>query len=118
MSDQETPQVDPDSGQSDGNGEPPILERRDSSGEGKYRRAIFAVPVYVVVSVGHARPAIGELLAMRRGMVLPLFSRMEEPVEILVGDRVITRGELEELGDDAGRLGVRLTEVVDVSDLF
>jgi flagellar motor switch protein FliN/FliY len=91
---------------------------RNTSQDGKYRRAIFSVPVDVVVSVGHARPAIGELLAMRRDMVLPLSSRMDDPVEILVGDRVIARGELEELGDDAGRLGVRLTEVVDVSDLF
>jgi flagellar motor switch protein FliN/FliY len=99
-------------------GEPPLLEQRDTSQDGKYRRAIFSVPVDVVVSVGHARPVIGELLAMRRDMVLPLSSRMDDPVEIMVGDRVIARGELEELGDEAGRLGVRLTEVVDVSDLF
>lgn len=99
-------------------GEPPVLEQRDTSASGKYRRAIFSVPVEVIVAVGHARPAIGELLAMRRDMVLPLSSRIDDPVEILVGDRVIARGELEELGDDSGRLGVRLTEVVDVSDLF
>jgi flagellar motor switch protein FliN/FliY len=75
--------------------------------------------VEVVVAVGHARPAIGELLAMRRDMVLPLTSRMDDPVEIRVGDRVIARGELEEIADDgSGRLGVRLTEVVDVSNLF
>lgn len=99
-------------------GEPPVLEQRDASASGKYRRAIFSVPVDVVIAVGHARPAIGELLAMRRDMVLPLSSRIEDPVEIMVGDRVIARGELEELGDSSGRLGVRLTEVVDVSDLF
>ena len=109
---------DPAKQGADSGGEPPILENRDTSPEGKYRRAIFAVPVDVVVSVGHARPAIGELLAMRRDMVLPLTSRMDDPVEIRVGDRVIARGELEELDDDGGRLGVRLTEVVDVSDLF
>ena len=105
-------------GPADDSGEPPLLEQRDNSQDGKYRRAIFSVPVDVVVSVGHARPVIGELLAMRRDMVLPLSSRMDDPVEILVGDRVIARGELEELGDDVGRLGVRLIEVVDVSDLF
>ena len=55
---------------------------------------------------------------MRRDMVLPLSSKMDDPVEILIGDRVIARGELEEMGDEGGRLGVRLTEVVDVSDLF
>ncbi len=108
------PEAAPQSAPAD---EPPILEQRDTSADGKYRRAIFSVPVDVVVSVGHAQPAIGELLSMRRDMVLPLTSRMDDPVEILVGDRVIARGELEEMGDDSGRIGVRLTEVVDVSDL-
>jgi flagellar motor switch protein FliN/FliY len=118
MSDPDTPQTARTPDADDTAGEAPVLERRDNSQDGRYRRAIFAVPVDVVVSVGQARPAIGELLAMRRDMVLPLSSRMDDPVEILVGDRVIARGELEELGDEAGRLGVRLTEVVDVSDLF
>lgn len=104
-----------DAGSSD---EPPLIEQRDTTEQGRYRRAIFSVPVEVVVAVGHAKPAIGELLALRRDMVLPLTSRMDDPVEIMIGDRVIARGELEELGDDSGRLGVRLTEVVDVSDLF
>ncbi len=99
-------------------GDAPIFEQRDTSPEGQYRRAIFSVPVDVVVSVGQARPVIGELLAMRRDMVLPLSSRVDDPVEIMIGDRVIARGELEELGDDGGRLGVRLTEIVDVTDLF
>lgn len=98
--------------------EPPILDARDSTPEGMHRRAIFSVPVEVVVSVGQARPVIGELLAMRRDMVLPLSSRVDDPVQIMVGDRVIARGELEEMGEESGRLGVRLTEVVDVSDLF
>lgn len=83
-----------------------------------YRRAIFSVPIDVVVAVGQAQPVIGELLAMRRDTVLPLSSRVDDPVQIMVGDRVIARGELEELGEDGSRLGVRLTEVVDVSDLF
>ncbi|MEM7060683.1 MAG: FliM/FliN family flagellar motor C-terminal domain-containing protein [Pseudomonadota bacterium] len=91
---------------------------RDDSEDGRHRRAIFSVPVDVVVSVGQARPVIGELLAMRRDMVLPLSSRVDDPVQIMVGSRVIARGELEEMGEESGRLGVRLTEVVDVSDLF
>lgn len=118
MAEPETPQAPTRPDVATDHDDPPLLEQRDSSQEGKYRRAIFSVPVDIVVSVGHARPAIGELLAMRRDMVLPLSSRIDDPVEILVGDRVIARGELEEMGDDTGRLGVRLTEVVDVSDLF
>lgn len=104
--------------ENDDAGLPPKVDERDDSSDGKHRRAIFSVPVDVVVSVGEARPVIGELLAMRRDMVLPLSSRVDDPVKIMVGERVIARGELEEMGDDSARLGVRLTEVVDVSDLF
>ncbi|MEM9783548.1 MAG: FliM/FliN family flagellar motor switch protein [Pseudomonadota bacterium] len=87
-------------------------------GQTQYRRAIFSVPIDVIVAVGQAQPVIGELLAMRRDTVLPLSARVDDPVQIMVGDRVIARGELEELGEDGTRLGVRLTEVVDVTDLF
>ncbi len=118
MSDPIRPEASAEAQVRSGTGDPPLLEQRDGSAGGRYRRAIFSVPVEVVVAVGHARPAIGELLALRRDMVLPLASRVDDPVEIMVGERVIARGELEELGDDSGRLGVRLTEVVDVSDLF
>jgi flagellar motor switch protein FliN/FliY len=113
--DLETASNTPDAGEA---GEPPILEQRDKTPEGQFRRAIFSVPVDVVVAVGFAQPVIGELLAMRRDTILPLSSRIDDPVQIMVGDRVIARGELEELGEDGARLAVRLTEVVDVSDLF
>lgn len=98
--------------------EAPLVDERDTSEEGQHRRAIFSVQVDVIVSVGQARPVIGELLAMRRDMVMPLSTRVDDPVQIMVGDRIIARGELEEMGDETGRLGVRLTEVVDVTDMF
>ena len=98
--------------------EGPVVDGRDQSESGKHRRAIFSVPVNVTVSVGQARPVIGELLALRRDVVLPLSSRVDDPVQIMVGERVIARGELEEIGDEPGRLGVRLTEVINVNDMF
>jgi len=77
------------------------------------RRAIFSVPVEVVVSVGKARPPIGELINMRRDAIIVLDRRIDDPVDIRIGDRVIARGELQELEDGSGRLGVRMTEIVD-----
>ncbi|MEL6365280.1 MAG: FliM/FliN family flagellar motor switch protein [Pseudomonadota bacterium] len=74
---------------------------------------MFDVPVEVVVSVGRAKPMIGSLLDLKRDSLIPLDSRMEDPVEIFVGDRVIARGELQELPEEGGRLGVRLTEIVE-----
>ena len=45
----------------------------------------------------------------------PSNSTIDDPVELYIGDRLIARGELQEIGDDSGRLGVRLTEVADFS---
>jgi flagellar motor switch protein FliN/FliY len=74
------------------------------------------VPVEITVSVGRARPRVGDLLRLGRDSVLPLDRRVDDPVELYVGDRLIARGELEELdGDQAGQLAVRLTEVADLS---
>ena len=74
------------------------------------------VPIEISVSVGRARPQVREVLRMGPDSVLTLDRSVEDPVELYVGDRLIARGELEELeGDRAGQLAVRLTEVVDLS---
>ena len=75
--------------------------------------AFYSLPVEIVVCVGTARPALGELLAMGSEAVILLDRRLDDPVDIRVGDRVIARGELQELDDGSGRLGVRLTEIAD-----
>lgn len=98
--------------------EAPILERRSGAENNRHKRAIFGVPMQVVVSVGRATPSIGELLNMRRDALLPLDSKLDDPVDIMVGKRVIARGELQEVEGEEGRLGVRLTEIVDLSEPF
>ena len=80
--------------------------------------AVMGVPIEVVISVGRARPLISELIELRRDSVLALDSKIEDPVEVFVGEKLIARGELQELDDGTGRLGVRLTEVADLSQAF
>ena len=73
------------------------------------------VPIEVVISVGRARPQIRDLLRLQRDAVLVLDRRVDDPVELYVGDRLIARGELTELeGENAGKLAVRLTEVANL----
>jgi flagellar motor switch protein FliN/FliY len=79
-------------------------------------RAFYSLPVEIVVCVGTARPVLGELLAMNSETVILLDRRLDDPVDIRVGDRVIARGELQELDDGSGRLGVRLTEIASRGD--
>lgn len=73
------------------------------------------VPIEVTISVGHARPLVRDLLRLSKDAVLQLDRRVDDPVELYVGDRLIARGELTELeGDNAGQLAVRLTEVANL----
>ncbi|RLL64089.1 FliM/FliN family flagellar motor switch protein [Paenirhodobacter hankyongi] len=75
------------------------------------------IPIEITISVGKARPLVRDLLRMKRDAILPLDRKVEDPVELYVGDKLIARGELTELeGDQAGQLAVRLTEVVDLQN--
>ncbi|MBE0413798.1 FliM/FliN family flagellar motor switch protein [Yoonia sp.] len=70
------------------------------------------IPIEITVSVGKARPLVRDLLHLGENAVLALDRRIEDPVELYVGDRLIARGELQELeGGEPGQLAVRLTEV-------
>ncbi len=75
------------------------------------------VPIEVTVSVGRARPLIRDLLSMGENAVLTLDKRIEDPVDLYVGDQLVARGLLEEMeGDQAGQLAVRLTEISDLQN--
>jgi flagellar motor switch protein FliN/FliY len=70
------------------------------------------VPIEIVVSVGRARPRVRDLWALTGESVLPLDRRIDDPVELYVGDQLVATGELIEMeGEAAGQLAVRLIEV-------
>ena len=72
------------------------------------------VPIELTVSVSRARPLIRNFLALGEDTILPLDTRVDDPVELFVGDRLVARGELQELeGEEAGQLAVRITEIAD-----
>lgn len=72
-----------------------------------------AVPIEITVSVGKARPLIRDLVMLGNNAVLKLDKRVDDPVELFVGDKLIAKGMLEEDQEsDSGQLVVRLTEVV------
>ena len=76
------------------------------------------VPVEITISVGRARPSIRELLTVGEDAVFPLDRTLDDPVELYIGEKLIARGELEELDQKGeGHLGVRLTEVIGLKGL-
>lgn len=66
--------------------------------------------VSVEVRLGATTITIGELLDLQPGSVLALDRAADEPVELLVGEQVIARGELVSV---EGEMGVRITEIVE-----
>ena len=73
------------------------------------------VPIEVNVCVGRARPMIRDLVMLGENAILTLDSKIDDPVELFVGDRLIARGTLEEKEDDpCGQLVVRLTEILEL----
>ncbi len=76
-----------------------------------------SVPIEITVSVGKARPLLRDLLKLGKNAVLVLDRRVDDAVELYVGERLIARGQLEELaGDQHGQIAVRVTEVANLQD--
>jgi flagellar motor switch protein FliN/FliY len=85
------------------------VDRRDDSDANEYRRSIFDVQVMLTVSIGQARLSVSDILELRPESVVPLTSRIDDPVELVVDNKIIARGELVETED--GSLGVKITEL-------
>ncbi len=92
------------------------MDKTDTNSDtGMVDNPFTEVPIEVTISVGKAHPLVRELLQLKNNAVLTLDKRVNDPVELFIGNKLIARGELEEVGEDGeGQLAVRLTEVADV----
>ncbi len=84
-------------------------EQREASAANQYRRTIFDVPVTVTVSIGQARLSVSEILELRSESIVPLTTRIDDPLDLAIDNNVIARGELIETAD--GVLGIKITEI-------
>lgn len=69
---------------------------------------LLDVPLTLSVVLGKAQPTVAQLLETRVGSVIELDRRVGEPVDVLVGDRLVASGELVVVD---GVLGVTLTDL-------
>lgn len=95
-------------------GTPPASTASAWSAQG--RDAIMRIPVDVRIVLGVARMPVAKLLGLDRGAIIPLDRKVGEPVDIVVNDRVVARGEVVVLDEEAARFGVSIREVVDGRD--
>ena len=69
------------------------------------------MPVTVTVSIGQKRLSVSEILELQPESIIPLSSRIEDPVDLTIENRLIARGELIETGD--GQIAVKIIEIIE-----
>jgi flagellar motor switch protein FliN len=67
------------------------------------------IPVDVVIELGRRRMALRELAALEADDIVELDQPMDRPLDLVVGGKVLARGELVMVGE---RVALRVTELV------
>jgi len=70
---------------------------------------LLDVPLEVSVELGRTRMTIHDLLALGPGSVIELDKVAGEPLDILINDRLVARGEAVVVND---KFGIRITDIV------
>jgi flagellar motor switch protein FliN len=70
---------------------------------------ILDIPLKVSVELGRTKILVQDLLKLHKGSVVELSKLAGEPLEILVNERVVAKGEVIVLNE---KFGVRLTDIV------
>jgi flagellar motor switch protein FliN len=70
---------------------------------------ILDVPLKVTVELGRAKLPIRDILQLAQGSVVELTKFAGEPLEILINDKLIARGEVVVVNE---KFGVRLTDII------
>ena len=70
---------------------------------------ILDIPLEVSVELGRAKMLISDLLQLGQGSVIELTKLAGEPMEILVNQKLVARGEVVVVNE---KFGVRLTDII------
>lgn len=70
---------------------------------------ILDIPLKLSAELGRTRMSVRDILALTQGSVVELSKFAGEPLEILVNDKLIARGEVVVVNE---KFGVRLTDII------
>jgi flagellar motor switch protein FliN/FliY len=73
---------------------------------------VMRIPVTMKIVLGSATMPVASLVKLGRGAVIPLERRVGEPVDVVVNERVIARGEVVVVDESTSRFGISLTEII------
>ncbi len=81
----------------------------DESGGNRSMDLILDIPLTVTVELGRSKMLINDLLQLGQGSVVELTKLVGEPLEVLVNQKLVARGEVVVVNE---KFGVRLTDIV------
>ena len=108
-----------DEGIGEGAGETAVEEQEGGTNEEEGEKAdedkeanldlILDIPLSVTVELGRSKMLINDLLQLGQGSVVELTKLVGDPLEVLVNDKLVARGEVVVVNE---KFGVRLTDIV------
>ncbi len=81
----------------------------DTTTDGLTLENVYDIPVQVTVVLGRTHMQVSQLLKLGRGAVIELDRKVGEPIDILVNNRLVARGEVVVVED---RIGITMTEII------
>ena len=113
-----TMQTDPHATEMGGGASPqpasfPAMQGADTAGPPKNIDFILDIPMSVSVYVGSTKMAIRDLLQLAQGSVIELDKLAGEPMEVMVNNKLVARGEVVVVNE---KFGIRLTDVVSAAE--
>lgn len=85
------------------------LNYEKKAGGGQDIDFLLDIPLDVTVELGRSRMLIKDLLQLGQGSVVELEKLAGEPMEILVNNKLVARGEVVVVNE---KFGVRLTDII------
>lgn len=89
------------------------LDRDESTDQPRDLDMIMDIPVQLSVELGRTRLTIKQLLELTRGSVVELDGLPGEPMDILINDYLVAKGEVVVVDD---KYGIRVTEIITPSE--
>ena len=91
--------------------EPPVVAAAPTEAAEPPRNLdlIMDIPLRVTVELGRAKMVVHDLLNLGQGSVIELTKLAGEPMEVLVNDKLVARGEAVVVNE---KFGVRLTDII------
>ena len=90
-------------------------QKEDSTAELRNLNLLLGIPLEVTVELGRTRTRVHDLLKMGQGSVMELVQLDGEPVDLLVNDTLVAKGEVLV---EREKYGIRIVEIVSRKERF